>query len=145
MAGKTHPQRKPQRLDVRPKVKGPPLYIGDLIERALKYIEDTRREQFCRGPKPSNGLTIQRLTDRSGLSWHLIYSYLHRRRRVTLRSIDKLMYAADITVLDLLLTPEVAAVYASTNPGFRNRVLEAAKKILADETQNSLDTPDETA
>lgn len=110
----------------------PPLYFQDLAGRALAAIDTQMSKRYRNGNrfKEAGGLTIAKLVKRSGMTWWTIYRKLKRHSPISLEQLDKLMYAAEIDITDLLLTPEIAALYASGDPMFRYLIRQHAKKVV---------------
>lgn len=107
------------------------VFLGQLAQRFISKL-DERRAYIQKRYQRKHWITRRSLAEKTGMSYEAVMHYLHRKdRKMSFEVLDKLMWAANITVLDLLEPNEIFSYLESLDYVQRN-VLRGQFKSLLD-------------
>lgn len=92
-----------------------PLYVAELARRLVLEVDNRRTAKSCGSAAVgSNRFSLAKLSRDSGINYHtLIGLFVKRNRRLTLDTIDKVLYGMKLSVVDLMTAPELVTRYES--------------------------------
>lgn len=106
------------------------LYVGQLTQRFLTQLK-AKQLHLRKSYQKKHWLSSRVLAERSGLGYEAVVRYIIRRDRpITINVLDRLMYASNITILDLLTPSEILSHLESLDYTERNKLRNQFKKLL---------------